>query len=260
MIKNRINEKIYIGSSVNIRQRFNKHKSQLRNNKHDNPKLQLSWNKYGEKFFEFLILEEMFFSIEFFENEKKLIGEVLVNREQFYFDTMLFAKEENEKFDIMSYNIWRIASTSIGAELSEELKKICSEKIRKRLKENGTWCGKDNPMYQTNLYKLWLKKYGKEEADKRQSLMLEKQKQVQTGKKRNFSKEKLSKMAKSCIDRFSKPIMQYKNEILLNEFYSIREADRKSGVSRSSIYMSLKNNIEDNNGYFWKYKKDELKK
>lgn len=38
----------YIGSAKNIYQRFQRHKSLLRHNKHPNPKLQAVWNKYGE--------------------------------------------------------------------------------------------------------------------------------------------------------------------------------------------------------------------
>lgn len=39
-ITNLINSKFYIGSSVNIGQRWFKHKALLRHNKHENPKLQ----------------------------------------------------------------------------------------------------------------------------------------------------------------------------------------------------------------------------
>lgn len=56
-ILNKENGKIYVGQSVNPKQRFAKHKSLLRYNKHDNDHLQNSWNKYGEDAFEFNILE-----------------------------------------------------------------------------------------------------------------------------------------------------------------------------------------------------------
>jgi group I intron endonuclease len=57
-IKNLINGKIYIGSSNDIKKRFNNHKNLLKNNKHTNNHLQSAWNKYKEKSFEFIILEE----------------------------------------------------------------------------------------------------------------------------------------------------------------------------------------------------------
>ena len=56
-IENTINNKKYVGQSINIYDRWSKHKSELRNNRHDNDHLQKSWNKYGEKNFIFYILE-----------------------------------------------------------------------------------------------------------------------------------------------------------------------------------------------------------
>lgn len=57
-IKNKINDKIYIGSSNNIGHRWNTHLSQLSNDKHHNDHLQNSWNYYGGEFFDFTIQEE----------------------------------------------------------------------------------------------------------------------------------------------------------------------------------------------------------
>jgi group I intron endonuclease len=57
-IKNKINNKIYVGQSVHIERRLREHKSMLRNNHHDNTHLQKSWVKYGEENFEFQILEK----------------------------------------------------------------------------------------------------------------------------------------------------------------------------------------------------------
>lgn len=57
-IKNKVNNKIYIGQSTDIYGRMRHHKSELRNNHHKNTYLQNSWNKYGEDNFEFYILEE----------------------------------------------------------------------------------------------------------------------------------------------------------------------------------------------------------
>lgn len=51
------NGKFYIGSSVNLRARLNDHRNSLRKGKHRNRHLQAAWNKYGEKQFEFKILE-----------------------------------------------------------------------------------------------------------------------------------------------------------------------------------------------------------
>jgi len=58
-IKNKINNKFYIGSTNNIKKRWNNHRSKLRNGKHENAYLQQAWNKYGENTFEFIVLEEV---------------------------------------------------------------------------------------------------------------------------------------------------------------------------------------------------------
>lgn len=56
-ITNKINNKVYIGQSNNIKERIKVHKSSLRGGYHHNSYLQRSWNKYGEENFVFEILE-----------------------------------------------------------------------------------------------------------------------------------------------------------------------------------------------------------
>lgn len=56
-IKSKIDNKVYVGSSVNIKNRFSSHKSHLTYNKHGNTYLQRVYNKYGINNLEFLILE-----------------------------------------------------------------------------------------------------------------------------------------------------------------------------------------------------------
>lgn len=56
-IENIINNKKYIGQSINIYQRWKHHKSDLNNHRHINDYLQRSWDKYGADNFIFYILE-----------------------------------------------------------------------------------------------------------------------------------------------------------------------------------------------------------
>lgn len=56
-IRNTINNKKYIGHSINITLRWYLHLFNLITNKHDNPKLQEDFNMYGIKNFELSILE-----------------------------------------------------------------------------------------------------------------------------------------------------------------------------------------------------------
>lgn len=57
-IKCLADEKVYIGQSTNIKQRWKDHIIRLKENKHDNKYLQRAWNKYGPDSFVFSVLEE----------------------------------------------------------------------------------------------------------------------------------------------------------------------------------------------------------
>lgn len=57
-IENTIDKKIYIGSSINLKNRKYKHFWLLKKNIHDNIHLQNSYNKFGESNLQFSIIEE----------------------------------------------------------------------------------------------------------------------------------------------------------------------------------------------------------
>lgn len=68
IIKNKVNKKAYIGSSITIEDRLERHKKELKYKRHKNIHLQRAWNKYGEENFELAILQII-------ENEKDLFSE-----------------------------------------------------------------------------------------------------------------------------------------------------------------------------------------
>lgn len=55
-IRCKVNNKAYIGSSVNINRRWTEHKSALKAGRHDNKQLQEDYNKYGADNFLYLTL------------------------------------------------------------------------------------------------------------------------------------------------------------------------------------------------------------
>ncbi len=57
-IRNLVNNKVYVGSSINLKERWRRHKKDLRKEKHHSIILQRAWNKYGEKSFVFEVLKE----------------------------------------------------------------------------------------------------------------------------------------------------------------------------------------------------------
>lgn len=90
-ITNILDGKFYIGSTSNYKQRKSQHFTELRSNKHANPRLQNAFNKYGEENFIIEVLEEV-------DGQNSLIP-----REQFYLDTL-------KPF----YNIRKIADRNSG--------------------------------------------------------------------------------------------------------------------------------------------------
>lgn len=120
MIKNIINNKIYIGSSFNVYQRWKRHLNELKQNKHHSLKLQRSYNKYGINNFVFEILEIC-------------SQDLLSEREQFWINH--FNSYKN------GYNVsFSTTKPMLGRKHTEETKKIMSEKrigikLKKETKE-----------------------------------------------------------------------------------------------------------------------------
>jgi group I intron endonuclease len=107
-ILNVINNKIYIGSTVNYNTRKYDHIWSLNNGKHRNKILQRAWNKYGKDNFIFEIVETI-------DN----LDDLLI-REQHYINLFKSYKREN------GYNINPIAGSNLGFKMPDEAK----EKLR----------------------------------------------------------------------------------------------------------------------------------
>ena len=59
VIANKINHKLYVGSSSEITARWSTHKYTLRNGTHANKHFQRAWNEYGEDAFVFIVVEKI---------------------------------------------------------------------------------------------------------------------------------------------------------------------------------------------------------
>lgn len=109
-ILNISNSKVYIGSSIHIRTRWDRHKSDLRCGVHQSAHLQRAWIKYGEQNFKFFIIEVVL-------NATK---EKLLSREQLFINY-------NQSYDILhGYNILKIAGSRLGAEHTDAAKEKMS--------------------------------------------------------------------------------------------------------------------------------------
>jgi group I intron endonuclease len=96
-------ERIYVGSAVNIRNRWRQHLYDLRKNKHHSIKLQRHYNKHTEQDLVFIILELCF-------------PEFLTTREQYYIN-------KQKPY----FNICKIAGSPLGVKRSVEYKQKMSE-------------------------------------------------------------------------------------------------------------------------------------
>jgi hypothetical protein len=104
-IENIINNKKYIGSSVNIYQRLHKHRTFLIRNKHKNSILQNSVNKNGIENFRCYILEEVTI-------------ENLIKREQYYIN--------------VSNSIYNVVRNVIRVKIAEETKIKISNVLKQK--------------------------------------------------------------------------------------------------------------------------------
>lgn len=106
--------RVYVGSAVNPRRRWNGHRSQLSRGMHSSPHLQSAWNKYGESAFVFEIIEPVLFV------------EDLVAREQYWIDKL-------HSYDPRrGFNVSPTAGSPLGVKHSEAVRMRVSERLRKR--------------------------------------------------------------------------------------------------------------------------------
>lgn len=101
-IVNLNNQRHYVGSAVNFEKRKSVHLTELRGGYHHNPKLQHTFDKYGESIFRFDVME-------------RVPKDRLIEREQFWMDQTL-----------PFYNCARVAGSSLGIKWSQESRnRIC---------------------------------------------------------------------------------------------------------------------------------------
>ena len=106
-ISTRINDSVYIGSSIYVKSRISQHKSTLRKNKNSNWKLQKFYDEHGLKNLVFEIMEFC---------DKSRLKEV----EQYYLNLY------KDKF-----NISQFSTSTKGVKCSDEKKKLISDSLKK---------------------------------------------------------------------------------------------------------------------------------
>lgn len=132
VIINKVNHKIYLGSTNDFTGRYNWHFSYLKRKKHWNKHLQRAWNKYGENNFTIFSIEEF----------NEISGNSLIKKEAKYI----------KKFNLVDigYNIQR-DPTDVSGKNNPMYNKKHTYKTKKKISETrkrlGLSNGKNNPMY-----------------------------------------------------------------------------------------------------------------
>lgn len=115
-ILNKTNGKFYVGSSINIQKRWRMHRNSLNRGNHRSIKLQRAWWKYGDRSFEFLILENCC-----------VVKEELISREQSWIDRLDAFTD--------GYNSTPLSSSSLGIKRSTETKVKLSEIVKNHARD-----------------------------------------------------------------------------------------------------------------------------
>jgi group I intron endonuclease len=203
VIRNNLNTKVYIGSSVKLRERWTKHAVVLKQNKHHSGRLQNFYNKYPEAEFYFEILELV-------DDQKDLIA-----REQFYLDK--FKSYDRE----IGYNMQQNAYSNLGTKYGPE---VTAKRLATLAERGYPNRGKPSHMTGKKLSTEW-----KENISKG----------LKNSKIRNYNFKNLREQSKRAK---SKPIDLITREgDILKTFTSSHEASRELNVDRKCIQKSCDN-------------------
>lgn len=178
-IENLINEKIYIGSAVNLIRREYEHFKDLKYNHHGNKYLQDSYNIHGKDNFIFEI-------IEYVKEKSKLI-----EREQHYLDIYF----DNQK---KCYNILPTAGSTLGRKMTKE----------QRIKNSERQKGENSPRFGIDMPKETVKKIQLARKKTLQKLKLKQGYCFISKSKIKFTKDQINKIVYMYND--GKPVKQIK--------------------------------------------------
>ena len=143
-----VNNKIYIGQSIDALSRLYAHRSRLKKNKHENTYIQEEFNKYGQDKFIFELIEECK-PEELEEKEKYYIKKLQTYKKEIGYNVRLGKADTPVKvmqFDtqgnfIKEYSSYSEASKETGANLSSLFK--CCNNIKCKTHHNYIWIKSD---------------------------------------------------------------------------------------------------------------------
>lgn len=221
-IENVITNKKYIGQSINIEDRWYKHKYALRRGTHDNEHLQNAWNKYGEENFDFYIVETC-------KCEE-------LNDKEVYYINLYNTLNYNYGYNMQSGGQNSRPNEEVRKKLSDSLKRTYqeNEELRKRSSINALnqWA---NPEIKKKIMGENNGMYGKHHTDETRKKMRE------------------NRIKKPSPKRNTTPVLCIElNRVFKDAVTACKELGLKSTLT-GSIFAVCKGERKTCGGYHWKF-------
>lgn len=245
-IKNVLNNKFYIGSAVNLHDRFLHHRKRLRGNYHNNKHLQRAFDKYGEDCFIFEVIEIV--------NDK----DILLEREQHWLDSTQCCDPN------IGYNLSNNATAPmLGIDFTEEHRKNLSKALKgmqqpEGFRERMSKLHKGKTLSEEHRAKLLNanKKYWTEENRDKQSKVLKERWSNPKFREKASKGTKLSDDDKKRISEMKKGSKHHNAKLTEEEVRDIKTM-LKNGVDRKEIRekydINVKNLSKIANGVTWSH-------
>lgn len=244
-IVNKITGKTYYGYSKDIYERFKKHKTDLKNNNHQNIILQRSYNKYSLESFEFIILH----TYDNIEDAQKKELEYLENLE---LRPMLYnINYTNSGGDIISTHPDR---DNIIQRITESVRERYSKMTSEEKKEKHGLPGKKNGMFgKTHTEEVKQKLRNRIVTEETRDKMSDFQK-TRTCEKNSFYGKKVSEENKEKIrisNKVRKNNIETSKQITIDNinYKSLSEASEKIKINISTISWRVKSKKFENYKY-----------
>jgi len=135
-IRNIIDDKIYIGSSIDIQRRWNDHINILKKGKHHSIRLQNAWNMYGENNFRFEVIETILLNEFLEEREQYWIDKTKSYCDNFGYNIAIYVKRPRKGKPAWNKGLTGIYTKEVLENMSKTRKgKKLSEEHKKNIKE-----------------------------------------------------------------------------------------------------------------------------
>lgn len=236
-IINTLNNKVYVGKSINIKYRWWQHKNDIKNNsKNCNRYLKASVNKYGIENFKIDILEEI--SIDKGDNYFK-------ERELFWMDYLNTCNREN------GYNLRRDSSTKMFVHLETRILKSKANTGNKNPNYGNNWSDEAK----LNMSKLKKRQYANGEVEINMEGVIKGI--INRNKKWEDNPELKLLMSKRVSDKKSKYNFLKIDPIsfeIIERFSTFMEIKEKyPDIGKTVIFSVCNGNKKSYRGYLWRY-------